>query len=313
MTAKLAFVFPGQGSQKIGMLADIAAEYSVVEDLFSRASGVLDYDLWHLVQQGEQDAINKTEVTQPLLLTASTALWKVWSSLGGDTPSLLAGHSLGEWSALVAAEVVDFESAVKLVQLRGRYMQEAVPAGKGGMAAIVGLDDEVVENLCDQVAGDEYVGAVNYNSPGQIVIAGHKTAVERAAVACKEAGAKRALPLPVSAPFHTPLMAPAAERLAEDIEAVEFRSPKIPVLHNVGVEQVESPQEIRRRMVQQITAPVPWVKTVEKLAGSGIEKAIECGPGKVLAGLNKRITDKLVTLTIDNLASLKAALDQGEN
>lgn len=313
MTAKLAFVFPGQGSQKIGMLADIAAEYSVVEDLFSRASGVLDYDLWHLVQQGEQDAINKTEVTQPLLLTASTALWKVWSSLGGDTPSLLAGHSLGEWSALVAAEVVDFESAVKLVQLRGRYMQEAVPAGEGGMAAIVGLEDEVVENLCDQVAGDEYVGAVNYNSPGQIVIAGHKTAVERAAVACKEAGAKRALPLPVSAPFHTPLMAPAAERLAEDMEAVEFRSPKTPVLHNVGVEQVESPQEIRRRMVQQITAPVPWVKTVEKLAGSGIEKAIECGPGKVLAGLNKRITDKLVTLTIDNLASLKAALDQGEN
>lgn len=313
MNQKLAFVFPGQGSQKIGMLADIAAEHPRVEEVFSRASEVLGYDLWNLAQEGEQDAINKTEVTQPLLLSASTALWQVWNDLDGDAPSMLAGHSLGEWSALVAAEVVAFEDAVKLVQLRGRYMQEAVPAGAGGMAAIVGLEDDVVERICAQVAGDDFVGAVNYNSPGQIVIAGHKAAVERAAVSCKEAGAKRALPLPVSAPFHTPLMAPAAERLAEDINRVEFRSPSTPILHNVGVEAVESPDEIRRRMVQQITAPVPWVKTVETMAASGTELAVECGPGKVLSGLNKRISDKLVTLSTDNLASLKAALNQGEN
>lgn len=313
MNQKLAFVFPGQGSQKIGMLADLADNHAAIEQCFNRASAVLDYDLWSLVQTGEQDAINETEVTQPLLLTASTALWQVWLESGGDMPALLAGHSLGEWSALVAAKVIDFGDAVKLVQLRGRYMQDAVPAGVGGMAAIVGLEDKIVEDICAEVAGDEFVGAVNYNSPGQIVIAGHKQAVDRAATACKEAGAKRALPLPVSAPFHTPLMAPAAERLAEDMAAVEFRSPSTPILHNVGVEQVESGDEIRRRMVQQITAPVPWVRTVEAMASFGVEKAVECGPGKVLSGLNKRITDKFVTVNIDNPASLSAALDRGES
>jgi [acyl-carrier-protein] S-malonyltransferase len=313
MNQKLAFVFPGQGSQKIGMLSEMAAEHSLIEQTFSLASSVLDYDLWSLVQTGEQDAINKTEVTQPLLLTASTALWQVWKDLDGDMPALLAGHSLGEWSALVAADVVDFGAAVKLVQLRGRYMQEAVPAGVGGMAAIVGLEDKAVEDICAEVAGDEFVGAVNYNSPGQIVIAGHKSAVDRAAAACKEAGAKRALPLPVSAPFHTPLMAPAAERLAKDMDEIEFRSPGTPILHNVGVEQVENGDEIRRRMMKQITAPVPWVKTIGTMAGMGIEKAVECGPGKVLAGLNKRITDKFTTLNIDNSASLSAALNEGES
>lgn len=313
MNQQLAFVFPGQGSQKIGMLADIASAYPSVEEIFARASGVLGYDLWDLSQTGEQEAINKTEVTQPLLLTASTALWQIWKASGGEQPALLAGHSLGEWSALVAADVIDFESAVQLVRLRGRYMQEAVPPGEGAMAAIVGLEDDMVEKACDQVSGDEFVGAVNYNSPGQIVIAGHKAAVDRAMAACKEAGAKRALPLPVSAPFHTPLMEPAASRLALDISEVEFRAPSTPIIHNVGIERVDSPQEIRELMVQQITAPVPWVKTIESMASAGIESAVECGPGKVLSGLNKRISDAITTTNIDTLAGLQAALGQGEN
>ncbi len=312
MKQNLAFVFPGQGSQKIGMLADIAAQYPLIEATFARASKVLDYDLWALAQQGEQDAINQTAVTQPLLLTASTALWQLWNELGGAQPSCLAGHSLGEWSALVAADVLDFEEAVRLVQLRGRYMQEAVPAGKGSMAAIVGLDDAAVEDSCRQASGDEFVAPVNYNSPGQIVIAGHSAAVERAMEACKAAGAKRALPLPVSAPFHTPLMAPAAVRLSREMEKVAFRAPRIPVIHNVGVGSVDDPTEIRHRMVQQITAPVPWVECVKTIGARGCTELLECGLGKVLSGLNKRILDTVNTLNIDTLASLQAALSEGE-
>jgi [acyl-carrier-protein] S-malonyltransferase len=305
----LAFIFPGQGSQKIGMLADIATEYSLLRDTFDSASQVLGYDLWALCQEGEQDAINQTEVTQPLLLTASISLWRIWQHLSGPLPTMMAGHSLGEWSALVASGALRFEDAVRLVQHRGRYMQEAVPKGQGAMAAIVGLDDVDVESACSQVSGEEFVGPVNYNSPGQVVIAGHAQAVERAMQACKDAGAKRALPLPVSAPFHTPLMQPAADRLATEILATELQAPQIPVFHNVGATTADGTDEIRQRMIQQITAPVPWVACVQAMAKAGATKMVECGPGKVLAGLGKRIDASIEMVNIDSLASLHAALE----
>ncbi len=312
MISKKAFVFPGQGSQKIGMLADIAAHYAEVETTFALASEVLGYDLWRLCQQGEQEAINQTEVTQPLLLTASTALWRIWQAEGGQRPDWLAGHSLGEWSALVAAEALRFEDAVRMVRLRGQYMQEAVPAGQGAMAAIVGLEDNAIEAVCSSISGEEFVGPVNYNSPGQVVIAGHAAAVEKAIEACRQAGARRALPLPVSAPFHTPLMRPAAERLAADLDGVTFQSPKIPLVHNVGVGPESEPAQIRQRMLDQITAPVPWVACVNRLKQEGCGLLLECGPGKVLAGLSKRIAPELATINIDGLDSLQSAL-RGES
>ena len=231
---QLAFVFPGQGSQKVGMLANAAASYSEVTDTFSQASEVLGYDLWDLVQTGPQEALNLTEKTQPLLLTASVALWRVWSANGGAKPSLLAGHSLGEFSALVCSEVISFEAAVDLVRQRGAFMQSAVPVGIGAMAAIIGLDDESIIAICKKLSSDEVVQAVNFNSPGQVVIAGHVDAVTEAMAACKEAGAKRALPLPVSAPFHTSLMQPAGDQLAEVLAGIQFSSPQIPIIHNVN-------------------------------------------------------------------------------
>ncbi|MCV6604881.1 MAG: ACP S-malonyltransferase, partial [Porticoccaceae bacterium] len=251
MTNQLAFVFPGQGSQKIGMLADIAAQFPVVEATFEEASQVLGYDLWDRVQNGEQEQINLTECTQPLLLTASVAMWRVWQEKGGAQPSLMAGHSLGEWSALVCSGVVAFADAVELVRSRGAYMQEAVPKGVGAMAAIIGLDDEVIVSACKLASGDEVVVPVNFNSPGQVVIAGHAGAVERAMEACKDAGAKRALPLPVSAPFHTPLMRPAADKLAARIEATRFEAPTVPVVHNVNAGTETDPAAIKTLMIEQ--------------------------------------------------------------
>lgn len=292
--SNLAFVFPGQGSQKIGMLAELAAEYSVVEETFAEASEVLGYDLWDLVQNGEQDAINMTERTQPLLLTASVACWRVFSANHQARPGLMAGHSLGEWSALVCAEVIAFKDAVRLVQQRGKFMQEAVPAGVGAMAAIIGLDDDSIKTACAAAAGDGVAAAVNFNSPGQVVIAGSKDAIDRAIELCKEAGAKRALPLPVSAPFHTSLMKPAADRLAEQIEATVFQAPATPVVHNVHAQTETDPAKIKALMIEQIYSPVLWVDCVQAMKQAGVEKAIECGPGKVLAGLVKRI-DKTIT------------------
>ena len=290
----LAFVFPGQGSQKIGMLQALAAEYGEIVETFAEASDVLGYDLWACSQEGPAEAINLTECTQPLLLTASVACWRVWQRLGGAEPARMAGHSLGEWSALVCAGVVKFSDAVRLVQQRGKFMQEAVPAGEGAMAAIIGLDDAAVEHACQAAAAGEVVSAVNFNSPGQVVIAGKAAAVERAMAACKEAGAKRALPLPVSAPFHTALMRPAAERLAEQIEATEFAAPSIPVVHNVSATAESDPAKIKALMIEQIYSPVLWVSCVEAMVRDGITTTVECGPGKVLAGLIKRI-DKSVT------------------
>lgn len=304
----LAFVFPGQGSQKVGMLAELAAEFPVVQETFAEASQVLDYDLWALAQKGPQDQINLTERTQPLLLSASVAIWRVWQQKGGTQPKLLAGHSLGEWSALVCAGVLEFGAAVKLVQQRGKFMQEAVPAGQGAMAAIIGLDDEQIQEACNVSAQGEVVAPVNFNSPGQVVIAGSAAAVDRAMAACKSAGAKRALSLPVSAPFHTELMRPAAERLASQIEAAEFKAPQIPVMHNVSAKSEMDPAKIKALMVEQIYSPVRWVECVQGLCSQGVETTLECGPGKVLSGLSKRIDKGLVTLAVETPQELESAL-----
>jgi len=311
MTQKnLAFVFPGQGSQKIGMLAELAAQYPIVTQTFAEASAVLGYDLWALVQQGVQEDINLTERTQPLLLTASVAVWRVWQEKDGVQPALLSGHSLGEWSALVCAGIVAFADAVRLVQQRGKYMQEAVPAGQGAMAAIIGLDDAAIIDACKKAEQDEVVSAVNFNSPGQVVIAGTAAAVERASVLCKEAGAKRALPLPVSAPFHTSLMRPAAERLAEQINATEFKSPKILVVHNVTAKTEADPQKIKMLMIEQIYSAVRWVECVNTMSSEGISITVECGPGKVLSGLNKRINAELIALSMEKPEEIESVLAQ---
>lgn len=307
----LAFVFPGQGSQKVGMLAELAAQYPLIKETFAEASEVLGYDLWQLAQEGPQEALNQTEQTQPLLLASSVATWRVWQSEGGAQPAFMTGHSLGEWSALVCAGVVAFKDAIRLVQLRGRYMQEAVPAGEGAMAAIIGLDDEAINRACTEAEQGEVVAAVNFNSPGQVVIAGAAAAVERASALCKAAGAKRAMPLPVSAPFHTALMKPAADRLQASIASTPFQAPTIPVIHNVTSATETDPEAIKRLMYEQIYTPVPWVACTQALVDAGVDTLVECGPGKVLAGLCKRI-DKGINCyaaeTPDDLAKARDAV-----
>ncbi|MCK9505066.1 MAG: ACP S-malonyltransferase [Porticoccaceae bacterium] len=306
----LAFIFPGQGSQKIGMLAELAQLYPVVEATFAEASGALGYDMWDLVQNGQQEDINLTEKTQPILLTASVAIWRIWQQRQGAMPSFMAGHSLGEWSALVCAGSVAFADAVKLVRMRGAFMQEAVPFGEGAMAAIIGVDDELIREICAKAAGDQVVSAVNYNSPGQVVIAGNAAAVERAIGALKEAGAKRAMPLPVSAPFHTSLMKPAADRLAEHIRATPFSVPQIPVVHNVHGKTEANPDAIKELMIEQICSPVLWVDCMQSLASSGVDVVVECGPGKVLAGLAKRIDKSFNAFNTEDSDSLDKALGE---
>lgn len=303
---KLAFVFPGQGSQKVGMLADLAAAFPEVKDTFAEASDALDYDMWALVQEGEQAQLNLTETTQPVLLTASVAVWRLWLAQGGLRPAMMAGHSLGEFSALVCAGAIDFADAVRLVRARGQYMQTAVPVGEGAMAAVLGLDDAKIEEIC--AATDGVVEAVNYNSPGQVVVAGHTQAVEAALGALKDAGAKRAMLLPVSAPFHTSLMRPAGEKLAQALAELTINAPVIPVVHNVHAQTEANPAQIKELLTQQIYSAVKWVSCVQTMTDSGIEMTVECGPGKVLSGLNKRIQKSLQCLNVESPETLEAAL-----
>ena len=305
MTDKtLGFVFPGQGSQKVNMLADIAAQYSVVGETFAEASEALGYDLWDLIQNGGQEQLNLTEKTQPILLTSSVALWRVWQQKGGAQPSVLAGHSLGEFSALVCAGSLGFADAVTLVRDRGQFMQTAVPVGEGAMAAVLGLADEVILDVCSQTGAE----AVNFNSPGQVVIAGKVAAVDSAIELLKEAGAKRAMLLPVSAPFHTSLMQPAGVKLAEKIAGLTFLVPAIPVIHNVHAQTEADPEAIKALLIQQISSPVKWTACIQAMVAGGVDRAVECGPGKVLTGLNRRIDKSLSGFNIESPEGLDKAL-----
>ncbi|HLV48461.1 MAG TPA: ACP S-malonyltransferase [Aliidiomarina sp.] len=304
---KKAFVFPGQGSQSVGMLADLYEAYPIVQETFSEASEALGYDLWTVVESNADGRLNKTEVTQPAILTASVAIFRVLSlDPAYQQPEIMAGHSLGEYSALVCAGALNFVDAVKLVALRGQAMQAAVPEGTGAMAAVIGLDDAAIALACEQSAGDEVVAPVNYNSPGQVVIAGNKAAVERASEACKAAGAKRVLPLPVSVPSHCALMQPAAEALAEALQSIDIRVPTIPVVHNVSVTVASSAENIREALVAQLYSPVRWTETVQHMAAIGVTELFEVGPGKVLTGLTKRIDKAVTGQSLSDLASVQA-------
>jgi [acyl-carrier-protein] S-malonyltransferase len=304
----IACIFPGQGSQSVGMLAELANVYPEVREAFGAASEALGYDLWSLAQNGPEAELNRTDKTQPAMLAAGVAVWRVWQQCGGTRPAFMAGHSLGEYTALVCAGALDLPAAVELVAERGHAMQAAVPAGQGAMAAILGLDDEQVRAACTAAAQGEVVAAVNFNSPGQVVIAGHSTAVARAVEAAKQAGAKRAVTLPVSVPSHCSLMKPAAERLAACLQGVEIRRPSIPIFNNVDVKIENEPEAIRDALVRQLVAPVRWVEIIQALAGRGVKAVVECGPGRVLAGLNKRITRDLAALPVQDKASLEEAL-----
>lgn len=304
---KFAFVFPGQGSQSLGMMAAYG-DSAVVRATFDEASAALGRDLWQLVTDGPAEALSQTVNTQPLMLTAGIAVWRLWQEKGGSEPAMLAGHSLGEYSALVAAGVLSLKDAVPLVELRAKAMQEAVPAGAGAMAAIMGLDAEAVKLACAEAANGEAVQAVNFNSPEQTVIAGQAAAVQRAAEACKAKGAKRAVMLAVSAPFHSSLMQPAAERLQAALANLEFQAPRIAVINNVDVAVVADPLAIKEALVRQAASPVRWVETMRAMQAAGITHVFECGPGKVLNGLTKRCADGLSGGAMNDLAGVEATL-----
>lgn len=304
---KIAFVFPGQGSQKIGMLHELAAKFPIVKTTFSEAADVLGFNLWDITQQDEVK-LNQTEYTQPAILAASIAVWRIWQERTSVRPYLVAGHSLGEYTALVAAESVNFADALRLVHLRGKLMQTAVPKDQGAMAAILGLDDQGVIEACKQAAQEEVVSAVNFNAPGQVVIAGKRNAVTRAIETAKALGAKKGLLLPVSVPSHCELMRPAAESLASALEQIAIHSPKIGVVQNVDANIHQSPEVIRAALVKQLCSPVQWVKSIQKLYSESCSSFIECGPGKVLTGLNKRIISEGQFVSMDDLAGLEQAL-----
>ncbi len=304
----LALVFPGQGSQSVGMLSELAMAYPQVTSTFAEASSVLGYDLWQLVQDGPEEVLNQTARTQPAMLAAGVAVWRIWCDRGGARPAMMAGHSLGEYTALVCAGAMDFDETVALVAERGRCMQSAVAPGVGAMAAILGLDDETVGSICAQSANGETVSPVNYNSPGQVVIAGHSAAVGRAVAAAQAAGARRAVTLPVSVPSHCSLMEPAAREFAVQLAQVTIRPPQTPVVQNVDAAVHDQPQPIRENLERQLYSPVQWVRTVQAMAGQGIVRIIEAGPGKVLAGLGKRIDRNITHESVPDPASLDAAL-----
>lgn len=305
---KLALVFPGQGSQTVGMMQGFA-DTKVVRDTFAEASAALGQDLWQLAAEGPAEELNATVNTQPVMLTAAYAMYRAWQDAGGPAPAMVAGHSLGEYTALVVAGVLDFADAVPLVRFRAQAMQEAVPRGTGAMAAILGLDDDAVRAACAESAQGEVVEPVNFNAPSQVVIAGHKAAVERGAAAAKARGAKRAVMLPVSAPFHSSLLKPAAERLKARMQDIVFRAPRVAVVNNVDVATVNDPEQIKEALARQACNPVRWVETVQAFSVQGVTHVVECGPGKVLAGLTKRIVDGMQGYAVTDPASLQQTLE----
>ena len=311
MSASLAFVFPGQGSQSVGMLAELAQQQPLIQHTFSEASDALGYDLWALTQQGPEESLNQTDKTQPAILTASIALWRLWQAEAAVQPAFVAGHSLGEYSALVAAGSLTLADAVRLVERRGQLMQQAVPAGQGGMAAILGLEDADVLAACAEAEQGEVVSAVNFNAPGQVVIAGSANAVARAIEACKARGAKRAMALPVSVPSHCALMRPAAEQFAASIESLNWQMPSIALVQNVSAAVPTDLEGLKRDLLAQLYSPVRWVETIQCLAEQGVAELVECGPGKVLSGLNKRCVKGVNTHNLetpDAFAAARAAL-----
>ncbi|RUO81356.1 [acyl-carrier-protein] S-malonyltransferase [Idiomarina tyrosinivorans] len=306
MTMSKALLFPGQGSQTVGMLADVAEHTSLIKDTFAQASDALGFDLWALVQDGPDSRLNQTENTQPALLTASVALYKAAVAEGLADVTVMAGHSLGEYSALVCAGALGFEDAVKLVRDRGQFMQQAVAEGEGAMAAVIGVDDDVIRQCCAEAQQGQVVAPVNYNSPGQVVIAGHKAAVARAGEALKEKGAKRVLPLPVSVPSHCELMKPAAEQLKQRLAEISIAQPKIAVINNVDVESAMAEDAIRDALVRQLYSPVRWTESVQKIAAMAVTESYEVGPGKVLSGLVKRIDKQLTCTPLNTVDALQA-------
>ena len=305
------FVFPGQGSQSIGMMNGLASAFPLVQETYAQASAVLGYDLWQVVSEGPEEKLNSTDVTQPAMLAAGVATWRVWLAQGGNKPAMMAGHSLGEYTALVCAGAMAFEDAIKLVAARGHYMQEAVPKGIGAMAAILGLADADVIAVCDQAAQDDIVQAVNFNSPGQVVVAGNKAAVERATDIAKQKGAKRAVILPVSVPSHCLLMKPAADKLAADLLNITIQTPEIKVINNVDVASPADADAIRDALARQLYQPVRWVEVVQAIILAGVNTIVECGPGKVLVGLNKRIDKSVTHAAMTDADSLAACLGNG--
>lgn len=308
----LAFVFPGQGSQKTGMLAAAHTLSDDVRATFEEASQTLGYDVWALISKGDQDALNLTETTQPVLLASSVAVWRLWHAQGGELPAMMAGHSLGEFSALTCAGSLEFADALRLVRERGRLMQSAVPVGEGAMAAVLGMEDTDVRRVCDETATahDRVVAPVNFNAPGQIVIAGHAAAVDAAAEALKAAGAKRVMPLPVSAPFHTVLMRPAGEKLAGILADVPIKSPNIPVVHNVHARSETDPDRIRELLTTQIASPVMWSDCVRAMVDAGMTRFGECGPGNVLCGLNRRIDKTIDSFPLETPEGIQSLIDK---
>ncbi len=306
----LAFVFPGQGSQSVGMLTELAAQFPQVQATFSEASEVLGYDLWDLVTNGPVETLNQTDKTQPAMLAAGVAVWRCWQATSDIKPDYFAGHSLGEYTALVAAEVIDFADAIKLVEQRGQFMQQAVPEGEGAMAAILGIDDDTVRAVCAEAASQGVAEAVNFNSPGQVVIAGSAQAIDVAIELAKEKGAKRALLLPVSVPSHCALMKPAASLLEQSLADINLHSPTAAVIHNVSVTSANDAAEIKDLLARQLYNPVRWVETVQWLAAQGVDTLVECGPGKVLAGLSKRIDKAVSALPVFDTATLEKAVQE---
>lgn len=310
--SKLSFVFPGQGSQSVGMMAAYG-DSPVIRATFAEASEVLGLDLWRMVSEGPGEELDLTVNTQPVMLAAGVACYRLWRAMGGRAPDFMAGHSLGEYTALTCAGALDFADAVRLVRLRAEAMQSAVPQGQGGMAAILGMDDDAVRALCAEAAGDEVVAAVNFNAPGQVVIAGHRPAVERAMALAKARGAKRALPLAVSVPSHCALMQPAADRLGQALASISLRAPVVRVIHNVDVAEHAEAEAIRDALVRQLYQPVRWVETIMRMHANGVSLFAECGPGKVLAGLNRRILADVPVLVLADAAGIVQALEQTAN